>query len=287
MNIKSFFVAGLLVLLAACDGPRTIPPDKMERILSDALLTNGITNTSQGYYQGTRAEDDTIDFYTPILQKYGYSLDDFRHTVYAMATRKSNPLNELFGRVAQGMDSLAAIAEYRYNVSMRYDTLVMNYYADTVYVKDTTIVGSLSKYKVKLSDIKKGTYRVAFDYVTLSDYSYGTKALEYRTGRKGVKKIETPSRAWINRSVDTARFSTSINVSSNDDSLILSFYEPKQKKEQLKSLKDTSLISNVLIVYIPPIKEARKMYYDHYFDSIKLYQISRYEKDSLPVPFRR
>lgn len=287
MNIKNFFVVGLLVLLAACEGPRTIPLDKMEQILSDALITNSITNTNTTYYQGTRVEDDSIDFYAPILNKYGYSLDDFRHTVYSMATRKSNPLNEIFGRVAQGMDSLAEIAEYRYNVSMRYDTLVSNYYADTVYIKDTTIVGSLSKYKIKLPDIKNGIYQVLFDYKTLSDYNYGTKALEYRMGKKGVKKIESPSRTWINRSADTAKFRTSIVISSHEDSLILSFYEPKTDKKKLKVMKDTSMISNILIVYTPPIKEARRMYFDRYFDSIKLYQISRYEKDSLPVPFRR
>lgn len=68
-----------MLFLTSCEegGPRTIPRDTLSQIYAEMLLTDQwITHTS-----GIKAIADTSKVYEPILRKYGYTLEDYQHTV--------------------------------------------------------------------------------------------------------------------------------------------------------------------------------------------------------------
>lgn len=274
----------LLCLAVACTSYETIEDRDMEEILSEALLTNAIASREAGYAEAGSIKD-TVDFYTPILERYDYTLDDFRGTIREMATRKSNPLAEIFTRVNKNLDSLAAAAEYRYNVSLRYDSLALAYFADTLYFKDTTIRGSLAKWRVPISKPKKGGYRFAFVYRSTEDYRVGSKSVVFHT-----KKGEMPDqRFWIDRSTkDTAKFAGEFKLLQPADTLVVSFQEPVVAKRDAKLARDTSFVRRLILVHTPPIEQARRDYILRLFQELDFLAFTLpNEKDSLPLPFRR
>lgn len=272
--------------MVSCHEYDTIDNEEMVDIITEALLTNSIAVSDVRSAQpGTQG--DTIDYYTPILNRYGYTMGDFHYTLLEMSTRKSNPLNDIFTRVSTEIDSLAAVAEYRYNASLRYDTLALKFYADTLYTKDTTINGSLAKYKIVIQTPERGDYVVSFDYRSVGDYRAGSKAIKYRTGKKGEKKITPAARIWINRMTDTTRFNGKFTINEPRDTLIINFEEPLISKDYRREFRDTSFISNVRVVFTPSIIKVRKDFLRRYFVGLKMLDYMTYEKDSLPVHFRQ
>lgn len=68
------FLIGALLCAAACSsGPKVIPRSKMEKIYIDFFMGDQwiMLNQEDGW------KADTTLFYEPILQKYGYTMDDF------------------------------------------------------------------------------------------------------------------------------------------------------------------------------------------------------------------
>lgn len=284
---KLWFLLISISILISCDDIDDIPSDEMVDIITEALLTSSIADSDHHTpLPGTTY--DTVDYYSSILNRYGYTIEDFRYTIRQMAARKSNPLNEIFERVSKGIDSLASVASFHYGAAMRYDTLVLKFYADTIYRKDTTIKGSLKKYKFDLKKPLVGNYTVTFKYRSVSDYRSGSKALTYRMAHRGESKMAPTDRLWLNRALDTSKFIGVIKVAEPDwDSIIIGFEEPVLSKDFVKQFKDTSFINSVMVVYTPALEQARKMYYYRYFEGIKLYEIIRNAENILPLPFGR
>lgn len=285
--MRNTILALTALCAVACSANKTIDDDQMVSIITEALLTSSVASADYRFAQpGTPS--DTVDFYTPILSRYDYTLDDFRHTIYQMSTRKSNPLNEIFTRVTKEIDSLDAVAEYRYNAALRYDTVALKFYSDTLYDKDTTIRGSLAKYKIVLENPQSGDYVVSFDYRSVGDYRAGNKAMRYRVGKKGIEKINNATRVWINRSNDTTRFAGKFTVNEPRDTLIVSFEEPTISKEYRREFRDTSFIRDIRIVFTPPLTKVRKDFFRRYFVDFTMFKyVDNHEKDSLPIHFRQ
>ncbi|MEG0601531.1 MAG: hypothetical protein RR499_00670 [Mucinivorans sp.] len=284
--MKKIFLGFLIVLFVACSGPKDIPNEDMVNIITEALLTGSLTSSEFGV-PTPASPGDTIDYYSEILAHYGYDLADFQYTVYNMSMRKSNPLNEIFLQVTKGIDSMALMADYRYGTSLRFDSLALKFYSDTLYSKDTTIHGTINKLKLRFLNVERGLYNISFDYKSVSDYRAGTKSIAYRTGDKGRKSNLSSNRIWINRSVDTTHFDSRIELIEAHDTLFVNFEDPVLDRANRVKFYDSSFVSNVKLIFTPEVTRARKNYYNRYFKDIKLYQIIKNEEDSLSVRAKR
>jgi hypothetical protein len=78
------FVGIFISILAVCAlayscsrGPKTIPQKKMKEIYKEMFLADQWLQDNPG----KRAKADTTWFYKPILEKYGYTMVDYYHTV--------------------------------------------------------------------------------------------------------------------------------------------------------------------------------------------------------------
>ena len=67
----------MICMASACDGPRVIPKGKMARIYADMALADiWLQENSQ-----EQALADKSVFYEAVFSRYGYTADDFRHSV--------------------------------------------------------------------------------------------------------------------------------------------------------------------------------------------------------------
>ena len=72
----------------ACARHKIIPDDTLAKIFHDAFLTNA-------YLDHENIEADTLNFYEPIFQKYGYTIEDVRFTIGNFSKRKSARLGDV------------------------------------------------------------------------------------------------------------------------------------------------------------------------------------------------
>ncbi len=88
MNRILVVIALSLFALTGCDDRKEIPTEDLKAIISDAYLTDSYLREFNGRY-----DRDTLTFFAPILERYGYTMEDMKYTLYRMVTRKTNVLN--------------------------------------------------------------------------------------------------------------------------------------------------------------------------------------------------
>lgn len=260
----------------------------MQAIVTEALLSDAIFNRmNQASSPTTRQNLDSIDIYEPILSKFDYTIGDFRYTVGEMAMRKSNPLDNIFKNVAADIEERDAIASLRYRQIMKYDTLARNFYADTIFCKDTTIIGSLSKFKIEIIPARRGSYQFEFKY-TAQNSQVVSKSLKHEAVGAAISK--NVATYWLSQNDSLMPFKAEFKLPETYDTLTFKFTEIKGTKNLTKT-KDTSEIRSLRIIWYPYTEDARKNYYYQttgFVPSIKEDYEQRfpYLSDSITIPFK-
>lgn len=134
LRSRTYLAFGLAVLLfCSCGrGTRVIP----ESVLSDIYVEMFLADQWIQQHSRSRKTADTTNFYLPIFEKYGYGLDDYRHSVehylrepddYARILKTaSSKLTAEAKRLQEIEDAIANIPKFSPYVptEFRYDTLV-------------------------------------------------------------------------------------------------------------------------------------------------------------------
>lgn len=287
--MKKILILLTTALLIISCGPKQemIPSDVMKKIITQTLITNAMLNTVPG--EGGAApikNSDSLDYYRPILEYFGYTLNDFRYTISEMSSRKSNPLNNILEEVAKEMESVDAVAEARYQALMEIDKMALREFADTVYAMDTTIIGKLNKYKIFIEKPLRGKYRLTGQYKSVSNYSVGGKSITYRFAGNDPSTVKGVK--WLSMGPSEDKIDLEMaNPRQGFDSLYIEFIDSKAKIEYI----DTSYIKNIMLVYTPETEVARRNFYIKKTGFTPLNEL--YEKryfsaqDSLPISLYR
>ncbi len=251
---------------------KDIPSDKLEAILSETLIRRSILENENQTTRKGGMVTDSIDYHSDILARYGYTYEDFTHTIKAMARRKSNPLDGILENVSNKIEDMAAVAEYRYNIAKNFDKEALDFYRDTLLIIDTLNPGNLNKLdSIKICDtvLLAGDYEIKVRYKTMADYRYPTKSMHYYFA----DTVDVPTdkkTIWLSRSASFKEVTNDYKVESGTrDSLIIYFVETRPsyvKKEVADKLdKDTSYIDYVTVVYTPLVEEARERYFRRFY----------------------
>ena len=88
----------LAALLCSCDRPKTISDDELVDIFHDAYLANAYLNTMF-------IESDSMLIYEPIVERYGYSMEDLRHSIQTFSERKSALLSDLVAKTFRKLEA--------------------------------------------------------------------------------------------------------------------------------------------------------------------------------------
>lgn len=285
-------VFAILLLLGAisCSEDDLIPEAQLQEIITESLISEAMINriSVRQTSHTERMRMDSLDIYAPILRKYGYDLGDFRHTISVLAMRKSNPLDNIFTQVSEQIKIYDDIATYRYKQMLKFDTLALNHYVDTVWMRDTTINGSFNKFKINILPGRAGKYKIIFDYKTLTDPRVSSKSFRYEATSR-VHQRATSS-FWLNRKEGVQTNLSEFELLHTYDSLKIFFSEFKLPKDV--KIKDTSQITNFKVIHYPPLEKVRQDYYYYrtgFAKSIKEHHEKLFPHlvTSVAIPFER
>ena len=123
------FISTAILLLVGCGSEqRTIPKDKMAKIVGEMYLADAVTESNMRMY----VPNDSMRIYSPILAQYGYDLKDFNHTIMKYAD-DPNQLQDLYKRVEEQLKARqeeykpqARIEQLSANFWLRGDSLQIN-----------------------------------------------------------------------------------------------------------------------------------------------------------------
>lgn len=162
--LRSALMAVALVALTvaggSCSKNHVIPDKELEVILREMFLTNAIV-TNQ------RLDVDSAEIYHPILEKHGYTEDDFFMTLANFQKRKSARLSHVLENTITSLENLSA--GYEQNVrDLKYiDSLAKSQCISQVYFKERVRVTRLkdtARLKITLPIKNEGEYRVSYNY---------------------------------------------------------------------------------------------------------------------------
>ena len=98
--VKIFVVVCGVVAMASCSRTTIIPDKDLERITREMFLVNAYANSE-------KVKTDSLDIYTPILERYGYTQDDFFNTLANFQKRKSARLGDVIEAAIASLERLA------------------------------------------------------------------------------------------------------------------------------------------------------------------------------------
>ncbi len=249
-----FTLLALPLLTGSCkQEPQFIEQEQLRAIITEAMLTDAILN-QKGYKR-----DDSVNYYTTILDRAGYTQEDFDHTIKEMASRKSSPLENMFTVIKEDISRAAAAAAYRSEQHRIYDSMALAYSSDTIYMNDTLLKGYTGDFSFVIPSRGEGDYSATFDYLSHGNYSVGMRQVLFNfedrdTSDTGEKDRKYQS--WISRSFKQNKFSYDFtHNSSRHDSLRVTLLDPRNITQD-----DTSWIRDIVIVHTLEIENARERF---------------------------
>jgi hypothetical protein len=117
------------VTAAACNRPRNIPDEKLIAITREIFLANAYRDSPKSGF----SQADTVDFYTPIFEKYGYKPSDLSYTINNLSRRKSVRFTDILEEVARRLDREDSLMKARIATLDTVDSRTMNRYRRVVY----------------------------------------------------------------------------------------------------------------------------------------------------------
>lgn len=286
VTITFFCLLAVATVLVSCgDKPKAIPDHTMRAIMREMLVSQAVLRVDKSLTADKPL--DSLDVHTAILNRYGYTLADFRYTIREMSMRKSNPLANILDGVAADIKQSSLVAEERYRQMLRIDSMAQARTCDTVFRSDTVLVGSLDGYRVVYTGVEPsdslvpvGTYKIMFDYSTGSHARSYTKSLRSKkTPREG---RATENTIWLQTARDTTHYESEIDIPADTKQLDIWLQEIQRRDIP----KDTCYLTGVRLIHYRPAQQARAMLlrrFTGFPDQLEKYYEQRYT-DTIPLP---
>lgn len=148
------------LLLGGCSKKTIIPDEELTKIAREMFLTNAYVSTF-------KVDADSMDIYTPILERYGYTQDDFFNTLANFQKRKSARLGDVMNATILDLEGLSEgyhtkVRNYKYIDSLAKAACVKEVYMlERVRVKSMKDTAQL---RITLPIRDRGEYIVEYNY---------------------------------------------------------------------------------------------------------------------------
>jgi hypothetical protein len=252
---KSLFVVVFAAAAVACSRYKIIPDDTLAQIFHDAFLTNA-------YIENENIDTDTLNFYEPIFEKYGYSIEDVRFTIGNFSKRKSARLGDVVEVAIDMLEERGKLLEKEVAVLDTIDNTAQRLFTRVIYTDSLIRIKNLkdsTKRVIIVDDVRPGEYKIRFDYKVDS--------LDNNSHRKVAMWFERADSTqfgrqhfFLRKTSDTDEFSRALISTKESVRLIVDLYQPTDEIEKPKGIKRkqrTGLtITDFEIVHIPTVEEA-------------------------------
>lgn len=230
---------------AGCSRKTIIPDSDLERITREMFLVNAYANAE-------KMKTDSLDIYTPILERYGYTQDDFFNTLANFQKRKSARLGDVIEASIASLERLAEGYEQKLR-NLRYvDSLAKAQCAQEVLwvehiavkrLKDTT------KLQLTLPIHDSGEYVVSYHYYIDSlDKNQRLQSNHAIYNKEGI-------RTYLNRNnltrEDSLHYTTTLKPKAGAVEYRLTLADYTRREDDPHIIFDS-----VRVVYLPPSEVA-------------------------------
>lgn len=237
-------VGGLL--LGSCSKKTIIPDDELKNIAREMFLVNA-------YVSSNRINTDSLDIYTPILERYGYTQDDFFNTLANYQKRKSARLGDVMNATILDMESLSEGYQAKLRNKRFIDSLAKAGCKKEIFTLDGVEVNRMkdtARLRISLPIIDKGEYVVEYSYnIDTLDKNLRLQS-EHTTYDRNGKRLSL-MRNNLSGGGTTKHYSTTITPrpSAERYELLLADYTRREDEPHIS-------FSSLRITYFPPIEEA-------------------------------
>ncbi len=242
-------------LAIACARHKIIPDDTLAKIFHDAFLTNA-------YLDQEGIEADTLNFYEPIFEKYGYTIEDVRFTIGNFSKRKSARLGDVVEVAIDMLEKQGKLYEKEVAVLDTIDNTAQRLFTRTIYTDSLVRIKNLkdsTKRIIVIDDLRPGEYKVAFDYKidSLDDNIMRKTGVWFE--REDSTKLNT-QQITLRKTAAIDQIARTLTFEEGAVRMVIDLYQvgkPSDKARSKKKKKHTGLtVTNLRVIHIPTVKDA-------------------------------
>ena len=289
--MKRLLICALVVLsIFGCSRRKEIDDRTLALIFRDAYITNA--------YLGVNYMNlDSILIYEPILDKYGFTPEDFRYTIGNFSRRKSAQLGRVLKEAENQIAGYAAIYEKKVVVLDTIKNVAIRSFKRTIR-RDSLIEiktkADTSKLQLIVDPLQPGSYSIRYKYTyekeevkkKIRSKKSTTTTYNDENVLRGAMYVVTGSGSHRNNYSYNLRKEESIRRTITADTsarqLIITFAKPSDARHKLGKPKIT--ITDLEINYTPDADMAIDSLFKRYID-IKIFDDAFFtnQKDSLAL----
>ena len=254
-RLKWLSIAMLMcAVVVGCKEDEEIPEEDLVNIFHDAFIANAYLTQ-----QGAIPNDSTI-IYEPILDKYGYTVDEFRTALEELSLRKSARVSDLITKASDMLEEEAEIEKKRIIVLDTIDHIAKREYTRTIYYDSLIHVKRLrdtAQLRVSIKDIVPGDYTVSFEYyIDTLDANRNSRVEAYLLKND---TIELKRHTQLILRYKEGTFTRLFNVDTTMSELYINiFYHPGNEKPEKPDVK----IRNLKVVRTLPLETSLDSLYN-------------------------
>ena len=269
----------ILLSVVSCSRKKVIDDQTLAKIFSEAYISNA--------YLGIKYFNiDSVQIYEPILDRYGFTPEDFRYTIGNFSRRKSAQLGRVLKDAEEQIKKIADVYEREVVILDTIQNVAVRTMQRVVH-KDSLIsvkkLADTSKLKLVIDPLQPGMYSVRYKYNCTKEQIKEKKGKKKDLSLRGVINIETSTGTHANNYAYNLRDEENIRRTISTDTaakrLVITFAKPADPTQKMR--KPNITISDFIIEYTPEEKLAIDSLFKRYID-IKIFDDVFFSaKDSL------
>ncbi|MBP3382856.1 MAG: DUF4296 domain-containing protein [Tidjanibacter sp.] len=239
------FVVAVALVAVGCSKSEVIPDRELEKITREMFLVNA-------YAQAQSIRTDSLDIYTPILEKYGYTQDDFFNTLANFQKRKSARLSDVIESTIASLESMANGYEQKLRNLNYIDSLAKAMCAKEVMSVDKIRVRRLrdtAKLVLSLPIRDVGEYVISYNYhIDTLDKNTHLQSTQWTLTADSVRNH------YLRTSLthgERKNYKTILRPKTGATEYFIQFADYAKRED-----KPYITIDSLRITYIPPSEEA-------------------------------
>ena len=242
----------VVVGMIACSSPKIIPDRVLGKIFHDAMLVNAYVQHNRHHLR------DSVNIYEPILDKYGYTVEDMHYTINNFARRKSASLGTVTEYMVNLLNEESELLRIDVAKQDTIDNVARRRFTEVIF-HDTAIISKVeadsSRLRISIPHARRGMYRVEGSYtLDAKDKGLGRRyGMSWRQGEDQVRDITSSSMIRGRRS----KISTDVWFNDEDslaDNLYIDFTRFNLRKNRQK--KHPITIHELKVTYSPALDDA-------------------------------
>ncbi|MBE9488311.1 MAG: DUF4296 domain-containing protein [Bacteroidetes bacterium] len=266
LYISIFFIS---TLLCSCnfDKPTLIPEEELGDMIGEIVLTESYVKNAM---KPNRRAKDTIDYYNPILDKYGYTIEDVEYSIDKYSRRKTDVIWNTVDKANKKVSLIQKIYKEDFAKRQKWIKYVDQETADTLFsYPDTIFVKKFKDIKDFIPPIeieREGSFIIRYDYKTKDEEKPDNRYMMFHFYDTLSNKKITRYTSWISRSRSYDKRKTFIKTlvvkdlhKKNRLEIYLAGHNftQKQKKNKKRKEKDINInIWNIKVVFKPRFKDV-------------------------------